>query len=327
MKLKVVLDDGAYMPEKDEWFNMVCPICGKRFHLKPSAVKRFKIHYCSKDCHNKAKKEYMKGSGNHQYGLKGNKNASWQSDIKETRYGYIAIRNLSHPFRNKGGFVLEHRLVAEKFLLTKDNSVCIGGIMYLKPEYEVHHINFDRKDNRKENLIVLTHKQHKIIHNRLNPNKRDEMGRFKKQEPYIIKIKKVSKTAIVPKRMSIGAAGYDLYADIEDSVKIMPHETVMLQSNIAFEIPKNYFGAVYARSGMSTKMGLRPATCVSVIDSDYRGSVGIPIHNDSDKERIIKPHERVAQIVFQKALDVEFELVDKLEDTDRGDGGFGSSGR
>ena len=318
---------GVKMKLKEEWINMACPICAKKFHLKPSAVKKSKNNYCSRKCQNKAKKEYMKGEGNHQYGLKGNKNASWKSDIRETGNGYIAIRNLSHPFKDKDGFVLEHRLVAEKFLLTESNSVWVNGERYLNPEYEVHHINFDRKDNRRGNLIVLTHRQHKAIHNNLNPNKRDRLGRFKKQEPHIIKVKKVSHTAIVPERMSIGAAGYDLYADIETPIRIMPHETVMIQSNIAFEIPKNYFGAVYARSGLSTKMGLRPATCVSVIDSDYRGSVGIPTHNDSDVERIIEPHERVAQIVFQKALDVELELVDKLEDTERGNGGFGSSGR
>ena len=78
---------------------------------------------------------------------------------------------------------------------------------------------------------------------------------------------------------------------------------------------------------MSTKEGIRPATCVSVIDSDYRGTVGLPLHNDSNEERVIKPHERVAQIVFQKALVVELELVDELDTTERGNNGFGSSGR
>lgn len=142
-----------------------------------------------------------------------------------------------------------------------------------------------------------------------------------------IKVKKLSDTAILPQRQSIGAAGYDLYADIDVAVTIMPHETVIIQSNIAFEIPQGYFGAVYARSGLSTKLGIRPATCVSVIDSDYRGSVGLPIHNDSNMPRTIEPHERVAQIVFQKALVADLELVDSLEDTERGSGGFGSTGR
>ena len=156
---------------------------------------------------------------------------------------------------------------------------------------------------------------------------RDSDGRFKKFATDIVKIKKVTDSAIIPKRSSDGAAGYDLSVDTSEPITIKPHETVMVQSNIAFEIPKGYFGAIYARSGISTKRGLRPATCVSVIDSDYRGSVGLPIHNDSEEVRVVQPHERVAQIVFQKALDVDLELVDSLEETDRGDSGFGSTGR
>ncbi len=147
------------------------------------------------------------------------------------------------------------------------------------------------------------------------------------KKPEFIKIKMLSDTAVFPRRSTIGAAGYDLYVDSKVPIEIKPHETVLVQSNIAFEIPKNYFGAIYARSGLSTKQGLRPATCVSVIDSDYRGSVGLPIHNDSEQTRIVEPYERVAQIVFQKALIVDLELVDSLEDTDRGNNGFGSSGK
>lgn len=312
---------------KKEWNNCVCPICGKAFHLKPYLVKRAKVNYCSQKCHYIAKKAYMAKEKNHQYGLKGRKNASWKSDVRVSSYGYIMERCLTHPFRDKADLVFQHRLVAERYLLTPENSVEVNGKLYLKPEYEVHHKNFNRMDNDPNNLLVLTHKEHKMIHNRLNPNERDELGRFVKKEPDIIKVKRVAETAILPERLSVGAAGYDLYTDNAEPIVIKPHETVMIQSNIAFEIPKDYFGAVYARSSLSTKKGLRPATCVSVIDSDYRGSVGLPIHNDSDHERIVEPHERVAQIVFQKALTVELELVDSLEDTERADGGFGSTGR
>jgi dUTP pyrophosphatase len=315
------------MSTKEDWLNAECLFCGKKFHLKPSALKRFKTHYCSKSCQNEARKEYMKGEGNHQYSLKGRNNASWKSDVRESRYGYIEVRDYNHPFCDKNGWVFEHRVIAEQFLLTPENSIEVNGKMYLKREYEVHHKNFDRKDNRKENLEVMKHGEHRVLHNKLNPNKRNEKGQFVADEPDLIKVKKVTETAIIPKRQSIGSAGYDLFADIDEPIEIKPHETVMVQSNVAFEIPKNYFGAVYARSGLSTRQGLRPATCVSVIDSDYRGSVGLPIHNDTDETRVINPHERVAQIVFQRALDVELELVDTLEETERGDGGFGSSGK
>lgn len=154
---------------------------------------------------------------------------------------------------------------------------------------------------------------------------RDEFVRFIK-DMMPVKIKKVTETAIIPTKGSAGSAGYDLYVDSDEVITIPPHKTVMLQTNIAFEIPRGYFGAVYARSGVSTKRGLRPATCVSVIDSDYRGSVGVPLHNDTDEDRIVLSYERVAQMVITPIPEVELVLVDELPDTDRGTGGFGSTG-
>lgn len=313
--------------DKADWYNVECQECGKLFHLKPSAIKRFKTHYCSKDCQNKARKEYMKGEGNHQYGIRGENNASWIGETrKRSCYGYVMVRVKDHPFADKQGWIFEHRLMAEKYLLNDENSIEVNGKRYLNPIYCVHHKNFDRTDNGIENLSVMTNEDHKKLHNKLNPNGRNEKGQFKKMEE-AIKIKKVTETAIMPKRQTAGSAGYDLCIDSDKPVVIPPHCTVMIQSGIAFEIPKGYFGAIYARSGISTREGIRPATCVSVIDSDYRGSVGLPLHNDTDDEKIIKPYERVAQIVFQKALIVDLELVDELEETERGEKGFGSSGR
>ena len=141
-----------------------------------------------------------------------------------------------------------------------------------------------------------------------------------------MKIKKLSESAIVPTKATEGAAGYDLYVDIDKPVRIMAHESVMLQTNIAFSIPKGYFGAIFARSGLASRHGIRPSTCVSVIDSDYRGSVGVPLHNDRDDSFVINPHERVAQIVFIPAMDYELDVVEELDTTERGNGGFGSTG-
>lgn len=309
-----------------EWLNCECPVCGKRFHDKPSHYVKCKNHYCSKKCHYEAKKKYMKGENNHQFGLKGAKNASWKSDTRISRYGYLQVRSLDHPFRDLDGFVFEHRLVAEKYLLTEENSVVVNGKRYLSKDFVVHHINFDRMDNRVENLMVMTKKDHQSFHAKLNQLERDEFGRYMKNNNKI-KIKKVTETAIIPQKSTRGAAGYDLFVDTEKEIEIKPHETVMLQSNIAFSIPEGWFGAVYARSGLSTKMGIRPATCVSVIDSDYRGSVGVPLHNDSNESYIVKPNERVAQIVFMESPHFELDLVDSLDETDRGDNGFGSTGK
>lgn len=142
-----------------------------------------------------------------------------------------------------------------------------------------------------------------------------------------IKIKRLTDTAVLPERKTDGAAGFDLYIDSADQIIVLPHSTVMVSTGLAFAIPKNYFGAIYARSGISIKEGIRPATCVSVIDSDYRGNVGLPLHNDTDYIKTIEPYSRVAQIVFQEVLTPELELVDELDETERGSGGFGSTGR
>lgn len=138
-----------------------------------------------------------------------------------------------------------------------------------------------------------------------------------------VKIKKLNTNAKVPTRGSEEAAGYDLYSNSD--VEIRPEGTIKVNTGIAMEIPKGYFGAIYARSGLATKEGLRPANCVGVIDSDYRGEIIVALHNDSNIVRVVEKGERIAQIVIMPYLSVEFEEVDNLDETKRGNGGFGST--
>lgn len=141
-------------------------------------------------------------------------------------------------------------------------------------------------------------------------------------------VKFLNEYAKVPTRGSAYAAGYDLYAAIDKPIIIFPGDTVSVTTGLAMEIPENYFGAIFARSGLATKRGLRPANCVGVVDADYRGEVIVAIHNDSDKIQQIEPGERIAQMVFLPYREMgNFEVVDELNDTARGAGGFGSTGR
>lgn len=145
--------------------NVVCPVCGKAFHLKPSKIENGARHYCSYACHKQAKKEYMKGEKNHQYGLRGPKNASWKGGVRISNHGYRLIYCEGHPFgENKTNYVLEHRLVAEQHLLTDDNSIMVNGKRYLSPEFIVHHKNGNRLDNRVENLEVMSLSDHQRMH-------------------------------------------------------------------------------------------------------------------------------------------------------------------
>lgn len=141
-------------------------------------------------------------------------------------------------------------------------------------------------------------------------------------------VKFLNEYAKVPTRGSAYAAGYDLYAAIDKPIIIFPSDTVSVTTGLAMEIPEDYFGAIFARSGLATKRGLRPANCVGVVDADYRGEVIVAIHNDSDKIQQIEPGERIAQMVFLPYRGMgNFEVVDELNDTARGAGGFGSTGR
>lgn len=143
----------------------------------------------------------------------------------------------------------------------------------------------------------------------------------------IIKVKKLRDNAIIPTRGSEAAAGMDLYACIEKQVIIPAHSTVKIGTGLAIELPNGYFGAIFARSGLSTKQGLRPANCVGCCDSDYRGEYIVALHNDMDTPKTIEPMERIAQLVIIPYLPVEFEETDELSHTEREKGGFGSTGK
>ena len=112
-----------------------------------------------------------------------------------------------------------------------------------------------------------------------------------------------------------------------NGIKIRPGETVMIGTGIAISIPTGYFGGVFARSGLSTKEGLRPANCVGVCDIDYTGEYIVPLHNDTNIPQTVEPNERIAQLVFIPYVTDIWQEVDKLEETKRGDEGFGSSGK
>ena len=140
--------------KKQSDLNCTCDFCGQKFHMKPSRLsKKHKHTYCSIECHRQAKKIYMLGKQNHQYGLLGDKNPTWKSNERISSYGYKLIRDLTHPFANSDGFVFEHRLIAEKELLNNTNSVVINNKKYLSKDYVVHHIDFNRLNN---NIIKST---------------------------------------------------------------------------------------------------------------------------------------------------------------------------
>ena len=165
-----------------------------------------------------------------------------------------------------------------------------------------------------------------------------------------IKAKRLSNTAIIPTYGSKRACAADIYCDLRvdkcidlnpanvdfkhmgysgdcfDRVHIAPHETIKLPTGWAFQPPEGYAGFIYARSGLSTKNGLRPANCLGVCDEDYRAEYIVALHNDTDEVQTIHNGDRIAQLEFRPYEQSEFELVDELDKTERGLAGFGSTG-
>ena len=142
-----------------------------------------------------------------------------------------------------------------------------------------------------------------------------------------VKIKKIRPGAVTPVYGSEFAAGADLYACLEADAAIAPHETLMIPTGICMEIPAGYAGFVHARSSVASKRGLAPANKVGVIDCDYRGELIVALHNHSDEPQTVGKNERIAQLVIAPYIKADVEETDELTDTERGAGGFGSTGK
>ncbi len=142
-----------------------------------------------------------------------------------------------------------------------------------------------------------------------------------------IKVKKLKPDATVPTMGSKFAAGADLYSAEDADVIIEPGETKFIDTGLAMEIPEGYVGLVYARSGLACKRGLAPANKVGVVDSDYRGEIKVALHNHGKEAQTVEKGERIAQMVIAPYLSVNYEEADELSETERGEGGFGSTGR
>lgn len=143
----------------------------------------------------------------------------------------------------------------------------------------------------------------------------------------VIRVKKLNEKAILPTYGSAEAAGADLYACLDAPVTVQPGETAWIPTGIALEVPKGCAGLVYARSGLGVKRGLAPANKVGVIDSDYRGQIHVVLLNHGKTEQTIQHGERIAQFLITPVLTPSYEEADELSDTDRGAGGFGSTGK
>ena len=140
-------------------------------------------------------------------------------------------------------------------------------------------------------------------------------------------VKKLRPNAVLPTYGSAEAAGADLYACLEEEVAVAPGQTIFIPTGLAMELPKGCVGLICARSGLACKRGLAPANKVGVIDSDYRGEFIVALHNHGSETQTVLPGDRVAQLLIVPVFTPVYELCEELTNTQRADGGFGSTGK
>lgn len=142
-----------------------------------------------------------------------------------------------------------------------------------------------------------------------------------------IAVKKINKKAVMPSYATAESAGMDLYALLDEEVTLLPGQRTTIPTGISLQLPCSSAAFIYARSGLGIKHGIVPSNCVGVIDSDYRGEIKVGLTNQSDIPYIIKPFERIAQMVIAPVIKANLIEAESLGDTERGKGGFGSTGR
>lgn len=142
-----------------------------------------------------------------------------------------------------------------------------------------------------------------------------------------IKVKKIREGAVSPKIATEGSAAADLYACIDEAVEIPAGGNAVIPTGLAIAVPEGYGAFIFARSGLGIKHGITPRNGVGVIDSDYRGEVCVGLQNLSDKDYTVRPGDRIAQMAIMPVMPAEYVLCDELSDTERGEGGFGSTGK
>lgn len=229
-----------------------------------------------------------------------------------------------HPHANKSGRVKKHRLIVEQYHDAFDDKFfeIFNGKKYLKRCFFVHHIDGDHGNNNINNLAVLSRSEHRRVHNLMSPQKRDATsGRFCKCIRTLVKVKRISKTAKMPFRATVGSAGFDLYADrIEETDQFVKYYT-----GIAVQIPAGYFGMLVPRSSV-VNTGLLMGNSVGIIDSDYVGELSAVFYLRSGC-KVYNVGDRIGQLLIVPIPEVEYVEAEELSETERGSGGYGSTGR
>ena len=299
--------------------NRTCDVCGVGFYKRPLRIENDKSHCCSHECQNKLRTERVKGAGNHQYGLKGSLNDSHKSDWRVSPYGYILVRCLTHPFRMHDGYVFAHRLVLEEYL--RENSpgseklITVDGQLVLSPEVVVHHVDGNRANNSLSNLEAMYLGDHLRHHNESAVIERNPDGTFRTVGFKSNDSKRLSRKHILD-------AGQDIYS--AERKRIYPGKCEKISTGLKIEVPPGYVGLLWSRSGLSAQHGIEVGA--GCIDSGYTGEVGVVLYNHSEIAYMVNIGDKIAQLLTIPISLKNYETSDMSLETERGTGGFGSTG-
>ena len=321
------------MERNDEYWkyhgtpNCKCVVCGKEMYVKPNRLKRVKNGCtCSKVCDTKRRRGWNSGEKNPQYGVRGEQNASFKSIKKVNSAGYVTVYKPEHPFCNGAYRVLEHRLIVEENadLYEPRFFIEIGGKKYLRKEFQVHHKNEIKNDNRVENLQVVTKSEHRKLHNTQKELIKRRNGKIyafiKKGESIPIKIKLYG-DGRVPVRKTAGSACYDCFANEE--VVIPKGERRKVGLGFGLDMPYMFEAIIRPRSGLSLK-GID--SCIGTIDEDFKSEISAILANNSGEDFEVKKGDRICQLAIRKYERFCFLVTDELSETERGEGGWGHTG-
>lgn len=309
---------------KDRTPNNVCPICDTSFYIDENSLTRVKtISSCSVSCANQLKKETYKGENNHQHGLKGDLNSSYKSDAVITNYGYVKIRSNNHPFRNYNDYILLHRVIYEEYLRKNDPTseylirVNNYSELFLSQDYVIHHKDGNRLNNVISNLDIMTLGEHTSKHNLLNPVQKDEEGKFNGK----MLVNNDDQDKQLYKKHKFDA-GLDIRSN--EKIIVRANSKQIIKTNLFCAIPDYHVGLIWSRSGLSAKHGIEVGA--GCIDSSYRGEIKVLLYNHSDVDFTINDGDRIAQMLTIPININSYKKVDSLDDTERGEGGFNSTG-
>lgn len=298
--------------------NTMCTHCNKKYYLRPSHLGKITNPCCSRECSAMLRRRIFRGENNHQYGLKGELNSTFISDIKISSYGYVLIRNIVHPLAMSDGYMFFHRLLVEEFLRSTGQYkylTNIDGIDVLSNDFIVHHKDENKLNNTLDNLEVMSLAEHAQLHAKEAYLFRqiDELGRLtstgKIQSGKLTKYNKLD-------------AGLDIYSAIY--CEIPARSSKLISTNLKVNIPEGCVGLVWSRSGLSVKHNIEVGA--GCIDSGYTGEVLVHLYNHSDLSYIVNEGDKIAQLLTIPINLNNYDQVEELDSSTRSEGGFGSTG-